>query len=122
MRVLEAWRALGISVAIDDFGTGFSSLNYLRKFPANTLKIDQSFIRALDESPGDRALVESIIELAQKLKLEVVAEGVELRSQYDFLRQRGCDVVQGYLFSPPILADEATVLLQRREVPLAPPA
>jgi diguanylate cyclase (GGDEF)-like protein/PAS domain S-box-containing protein len=122
MQILESWRALGIGVAIDDFGTGFSSLNYLRKFPANSLKIDQSFIRALDESPGDRALVESIIELAQKLNLEVVAEGVELRSQYDFLRQRGCDVVQGYLFSPPILADEATLLLQRREVPLAPPA
>jgi diguanylate cyclase (GGDEF)-like protein/PAS domain S-box-containing protein len=119
MRVLEAWRELGIGVAIDDFGTGFSSLSYLRHFPANCLKIDQSFIRALDNSEGDRALVESILDLAHKLGLEVVAEGVELPSQHEFLCRHGCDVIQGYLFSPPVTVDEAANLLQRGDVPLA---
>jgi EAL domain-containing protein (putative c-di-GMP-specific phosphodiesterase class I) len=119
IHILEAWRALGIGVGIDDFGTGFSSLNYLRQFPASSLKIDQSFVRGLDEFPADRALVESILDMGKKLGLEIVAEGVEKPSQYEFLLARGCDVIQGYLFSKPISADAAMALLERPDEPLA---
>lgn len=116
---LEAWRALGIGVAIDNVGSDSSSLNYLRQFPANSLRIDQRFIRNIDESSADRALVRSLLELARTLGLKIVAKGVEMGSQYDFLRDHGCDVIQGYLYSPPITAAQAAIMLQHRDAPVA---
>lgn len=93
---------LGFRIAMDDFGTGYSALSYLKRFPIDVLKIDQSFVRGLPRDMGDCAIVEGIIELSHKLSLEVVAEGVEHRRQLNFLRDRGCDVIQGFFFSRPI--------------------
>ncbi|WP_284617888.1 bifunctional diguanylate cyclase/phosphodiesterase [Aquabacterium humicola] len=106
VRVLEAVRAMGIGLAIDDFGTGYSSLSYLRRFPLSTVKIDRSFINDLSEDSDAQALTDSIITLAHGLRMQVVAEGVETMTQLDHLRSRGCDVIQGYLLSKPLPADE----------------
>jgi diguanylate cyclase (GGDEF)-like protein/PAS domain S-box-containing protein len=92
----------GISLAIDDFGTGYSSLGYLRRFPLDKLKIDQSFIRNVVSDPSDAALATSIIALAQNMKLQVLAEGIETREQLHFLLSKGCGAGQGYLFSRPL--------------------
>ncbi len=97
---LTALKDLGFRIAVDDFGTGYSSLSYLKRFPLDTLKIDRSFVRDLPGDSSDAAIVEAIIDLGHKLSLEIVAEGVEHRQQLEFLRERGCDVIQGYLFSP----------------------
>ena len=99
---LRTIRALGITVAIDDFGTGFSSLSYLAKLPADTLKIDRSFILDMTISPESLALVSTIIGLAHGLKLKVVAEGVETEEQSRLLRLLSCDEMQGYFFSKPL--------------------
>ena len=104
--VLKELRALGINLAIDDFGTGYSSLSYLRHFPINTLKIDRSFIPDITTHPGDAAVITSIISLAQKLRLIVVAEGVETAEQQAFLLSQGCDLVQGNHISKPLSATE----------------
>jgi EAL domain-containing protein (putative c-di-GMP-specific phosphodiesterase class I) len=101
----------GIRVAIDDFGTGFSSLSYLHKFEIDCVKIDQSFIRDLHAERNARALCESIIAMAHKLGLTVVAEGVETREQRDFLASVGCDFAQGYHFSRPVPPEEFGALL-----------
>ena len=92
----------GIKVAIDDFGTGYSSLTYLKHLPAHFIKIDQSFIKNLNESSADQALIKSIIHLSHSLNKKVIAEGVETQAQLDFLITHGCDNAQGYLFSKPI--------------------
>jgi len=110
---------MGVSTAIDDFGTGYSSLAYLRSLPLRKLKIDRYFIHGI---PGDReaaALVAEIIRLAHVLSLEVVAEGVETHPQAAFLRQAGCEAMQGFLFSRPIPAADFADLLHsgRRFVP-----
>ena len=104
-------KSMGLHLSIDDFGTGYSSLSYLKRFPIHTLKIDQSFIRNLNTSFEDAAIVKSIITLAHSLKLSVVAEGVETKEQFDYLYNHECDEIQGYLFSPPVSADEFTKLL-----------
>lgn len=106
LRMMEQIRSLGVQLAIDDFGTGFSSLNYLKRFPINTLKIDQSFVRDLTVDSEDAAIVKSIIALGHSLQLSVVAEGVEDQSQLDFLQQHSCDVVQGYFISKPLSVDD----------------
>jgi len=95
-------RELGVRVAIDDFGTGYSSLRYLARLPVDTLKVDQSFVRMVTESPNDLAIVSGIIVLAHGLNLDVVAEGVETAEQHKFLRLLRCDQMQGHFFSKPI--------------------
>ena len=117
IELLHQFHDLGISTSIDDFGTGYSSLNYLRKFPIHRLKVDRSFVCDIQD-PDDARIVETIINLAHGLELEVVAEGIEEASQFDFLRQRSCALGQGYLFSPPIPAEAFTRLFidpQREE-------
>lgn len=99
--ILRRLREMGVCIAIDDFGTGHSSLNYLRSFPIDTVKIDQEFVRGIEESEADRAIVSAVIGMARGLRLRVVAEGVETEPQLAFLTQEGCDEVQGYLFGRP---------------------
>jgi len=106
-------RDLGVKLAIDDFGTGYSSLSYLRRFPVDYVKIDRAFISGLGDGTEDAAIIQAIISMAHSLGLKVVAEGVENQSQLQFLRDHGCDEVQGYLISRPIeAAAMAGILLQ----------
>jgi EAL domain-containing protein (putative c-di-GMP-specific phosphodiesterase class I) len=100
--VLRDLKAMGVRLAIDDLGTGYSSLAHLKRFPFDTLKIDRSSIKNTPGDAGNAALTTAIIGIAHSLNLSVVAEGVELQSQFDFLEERGCDVIQGYLVSRPI--------------------
>lgn len=112
IRLLENLRVLGCRVAIDDFGTGYSSLNYLVRLPADTIKIDQSFVTQLEHSPDTVGLVTNIIALAHSLGLRVVAEGVETEGQADLLRRLHCDWLQGFLLGEPMSSTEfATRLL-----------
>ncbi|HEX8961491.1 MAG TPA: EAL domain-containing protein [Rhodocyclaceae bacterium] len=99
---LEQFRNAGFAISLDDFGTGYSAMSYLKKFPIDFLKIDQSFVRDMATNHGDQAIVEAIIVMAHKLGLKVVAEGVETAAQRDMLKAAGCDYGQGYLFSRPI--------------------
>lgn len=110
---LQALCDRGITLALDDFGTGYSSLSYLRRFPIDTLKIDQSFVRNVLSDAGDAAITKTIIALAQNLQLNITAEGVETQEQFEFIKSQGCDEVQGYYFSRPLLADHLTDLLEK---------
>jgi EAL domain-containing protein (putative c-di-GMP-specific phosphodiesterase class I) len=109
---LLAFRDAGIQVSLDDFGTGYSSLSYLQKFDIDYLKIDQSFVLDLENSPNNVVLCEAIIVMAHKLGLKVVAEGVETAAQRDMLKDAMCDFAQGYLFSRPVPADQFETLLR----------
>jgi EAL domain-containing protein (putative c-di-GMP-specific phosphodiesterase class I) len=104
---LRQLRKLGVRVAIDEFGTGYSSLAYLRHFELATLQIDRLFIANMMDSPRDAAVVSTIIDLGRNLELEVVAEGVETVAQRDWLIANGCDVMQGFLVSPAVPAEQA---------------
>ncbi|WP_458415342.1 EAL domain-containing protein [Schinkia sp. CFF1] len=104
-KTLQDLKSLGCKIAIDDFGTGYSSLNYLKHLPIHRLKIDQSFIRDLAENKQDDTIVSTIISMAKHLKLDVIAEGVETPGQLDILRKKKCTHVQGYLYSPPVAAE-----------------
>ena len=110
---LVSIRNLGVDIAIDDFGTGYSSLSYLVKLPVTSLKIDRSFISAMDTKPECMTIVSSIINLAHTLNLKVVAEGVETKDQSRILRLLECDEMQGYLFSKPVPADEIPRLYKK---------
>ena len=98
---------MGVSLAIDDFGTGFSSLSRLAHLPLDVLKIDRSFVWAIETDPRQRAIVEGLIPMAKALGLSVMAEGVETEAQADWLRRVGCDRAQGFLYVPPLPAAEA---------------
>lgn len=98
---MQALRKLGVRFSLDDFGTGYSSLRYLKQLPLNQLKIDQSFVRDLETDPNDAVIAKIIVQLAQSMGLEVVAEGVENQAQFEILRSYGCEYFQGYLFGRP---------------------
>lgn len=103
--ILNELKKLGINISLDDFGTGYSSLNYLRTLPIDNLKIDKSFIDSIHLNSGDREIADGIIQLAHKMNLNVIAEGVEWEDQFQILQSLNCEMVQGYLFSRPIPAD-----------------
>ena len=104
--------AMGMALALDDFGTGYSSLAYLKKFPISTLKIDRSFVIGLPYEENDCAIARAIVTMAQQLRQEIVAEGVETAEQMSFLRELGCDQLQGYLFSQPVCAADFETMLR----------
>jgi diguanylate cyclase (GGDEF)-like protein len=115
---LSELRETGIRIAIDDFGTGYSSLSYLQDLPLDVLKIDRMFISRLPDENADASVVRTILGLAEALNLETVAEGVETIAQCDIIRRMGCDLVQGYLYSPPVAADAlGSVLESLKEQP-----
>jgi diguanylate cyclase (GGDEF)-like protein/PAS domain S-box-containing protein len=104
--VMNDLHARGICMSIDDFGTGYSSLSYLKKFKISKIKIDQSFVRDITVDPDDKAIVGAIIKMASNLGMTTIAEGVETQAQLDYLREQGCDQLQGYFFSRPLPADQ----------------
>ena len=108
---LRELKALGVRIAMDDFGTGYSSLSYLHKLPLDALKVDRSFVSQIESDAEKLEIVRTIITLAHNLGLEVIAEGIETREQMFILRELGCELGQGYLFSRPLDADAATDLL-----------
>ncbi len=109
--ILTEMKKMGIHISLDDFGTGYSSLSYLKRFPMESLKIDPSFVRDITMDPNDAAIVAAVIAMAHSLKLKVVAEGVETEEQLEFLKNHGCDQMQGYYFSHPLAEDELLKLL-----------
>jgi diguanylate cyclase (GGDEF)-like protein len=113
LRQLQVISDLGVRLAIDDFGTGNSAISYLKQFPIDVLKIDQSFVRGLADSAEDAAITSATIAMARQLGLEVVAEGVEEPPQMEFLRRHGCGEYQGFLFSPAVPPDALAALLRR---------
>lgn len=109
---LQAFRKMGLKLSLDDFGTGYSSLAYLKRFPFDFLKIDRAFVTHITQNPEDAAIAKAVIALAHQLKLKTVAEGVETEGQLNYLRQHGCDEMQGFYFSRPLPAEEFAALLR----------
>ena len=113
IELLQRMKQMGINIAIDDFGTGYSSLSYLKQFPLDRIKIDQSFVRDLEDSSESAEITQAIITMAHSLNLKVIAEGVETPQQRGFLLTQTCEELQGYYFSKPLPADKVTLLLQQ---------
>ena len=111
---LEKLKGLGVSIAIDDFGTGYSSLSYLHQFPLDTLKIDRAFVNNMDKSESSRLIVNSVAQLALALKMDIVAEGIEEKSQMDALRSLGCQYGQGYFIGKPASFEQTIELINSR--------
>jgi diguanylate cyclase (GGDEF)-like protein/PAS domain S-box-containing protein len=111
--ILERLRSMGVKTSIDDFGTGYSSLSYLKRFSIHTLKIDQSFVREIAFDSSDAAITASVVELAHNLGLDVVAEGVETVAQLNYLADRGCDRIQGYLIGQPMASEAMPAWFQK---------
>lgn len=106
VHLLNELKLMGVLISIDDFGTGYSSLSYLKRFPIDKLKVDQSFVRDLSTDADDASIVQTIISMGHGLRLKVIAEGVETAEQLAFLKERGCDEIQGYYFSKPLTAGD----------------
>ena len=111
INVLKSLKALGVKLAIDDFGTGYSSIGYLKHFPVDNLKIDQSFVRGLDEDAANQAILKAVVVLGHNLGLNIIAEGVETVAERDFLASIDCDEMQGYLYSKPLASHELNNLV-----------
>lgn len=109
LAILHDCKALGVKLAMDDFGTGYSSLAYLKRYPLDTLKIDQAFVRNIPQDPGDVAITRAIVAMAHSFGMSVIAEGVETTEQLEFLRSLGCEDMQGYLFSKPVPPEQAVL-------------
>ncbi len=116
LSALREIKKLGVSIYIDDFGTGYSSLSYLKKFPIDTLKIDKSFVDDIVDDESGKSLVNTILSMGKSLNLKTVAEGVETKEQYEFLRDNGCDAIQGYYFAKPMPEDEFIALLEKDKI------
>lgn len=115
-QVLKKIRSLGITLALDDIGMGYSSLSYLGKFPINTIKIDQSFVKSIPTNSRNLTIIKAILQMARNLKLKVIIEGVENRLQLDLLTELGCNYFQGYYFYKPLKTAEITAVLQREKI------
>ena len=115
--IMKKLNSLGVRLAIDDFGTGHSSLAYLKQFPVHEVKVDRAFVQGVAESPVDSAIVRAVIDLASAMGIATVAEGVETRSQVAGLKMIGCEVAQGFYFSPPLCAEDFNQLLRRHFAP-----
>jgi len=107
-------KEIGVSLSVDDFGTGYSSLSYLKRFPVDYVKIDRSFVRDIPEDSDDAAIISAIIAMSHSLKLEVIAEGVETKEQLQFLKDRGCEYIQGFYYSKPVSPQEFSLMLTRK--------
>lgn len=116
VHLLNELKMMGVLVSIDDFGTGYSSLSYLKRFPIDKLKIDQSFVRDIGTDADDAAIVQTIISMGHGLRLKVIAEGVETAEQLAFLKERGCDEIQGYYFSKPLTVEDFENYMKSREL------
>jgi EAL domain-containing protein (putative c-di-GMP-specific phosphodiesterase class I) len=110
--ILTQLRDMGIHISIDDFGTGYSSLAHLKRFSVNTLKIDRTFVRDIEKNSTDAAITSAIISMGNSLDLKVIAEGVETEGQFDLLKEKHCDEMQGYLFSKPVPVEDVAALLR----------
>ena len=116
VEALNKLKGLGVSIAIDDFGTGYSSLSYLHQFPLDTLKIDRAFVNNMDKSESSRRIVRSIAHLALALEMNIVAEGIENKAQFEALREMGCQYGQGYYMAKPVTAEKTVELIESRPI------
>jgi EAL domain-containing protein (putative c-di-GMP-specific phosphodiesterase class I) len=116
LKLLDELYGMGLHLSIDDFGTGYSSLSALQQFPISTLKIDQSFVRDVPGDSDDSTIVRTIVDMGRTMEMEVIAEGVETREQFDFLRRHGCHYAQGRLFGDAVSADDFLNLIIGQEM------